>query len=286
MPLSPVVAFPAPVPVSPNVLPPVCLPQFEGPLDLLLHLVRAGQMDIFDLPMAVLCDQYATYLRVWHARDLTVAGDFLVMAATLLEIKSRLLLPQPPKAETDAEESANGDALSDDPRALLVRQLLEYGKYQSMAEILRAHETARRDLFFRDQLSIAGAGGESHPFADAPPRFGEQSAQELWRTLQRLLATVGADERGMATVTAIRKQRLTLRLTMRLVLGQVRTAGFTGVCVEELLPTLPFALFEAVLLFLALLELIKTGDIVATQNGFCGELRLVLAPDAEAQRAK
>ena len=267
----------SPVTISslPASLPPVRLAMFEGPLDLLLHLVRAGRMDIFDLPIATLCDQYIVYLRNLKSRDLVVAGDFLVMAATLIEIKSRMLLPPPPLEESDTVEDE--EALPHDPRALLVRQLLEYGHYQMLGETLRERETERRNLFFRDKTLPPGG------IALPPPRFGEQSPQDLWRTLQRILATVGGDEQS---VTAVRKQKLTLRLTMRLILARVRRAMPQGVCVEELLPEPPFALFEAILLFLALLELMKTGDVVVVQECFLGELRVFELPSAEEQRAK
>src|SRR5437016_13438792 len=84
------------------------LPAFEGPLDLLLHLIRENRIDIYDIPIAEITQQYLEYLDAWEELDLTVAGEYLVMAATLLEIKSRLLLAQTPPAESDEEE---------DPRA-------------------------------------------------------------------------------------------------------------------------------------------------------------------------
>ncbi|MFM7322039.1 MAG: segregation and condensation protein A, partial [Armatimonadota bacterium] len=116
-------------------LPDVRLPAFEGPLDLLLHLVRAGRMDIFDLPIARLCDQYLGVLRSMEELDLAVAGEFLVMAATLLEIKSRMLLPRPPR-ETSEDEAEAGQ----DPRAELALRLAEYARYQGMADLLQGRE--------------------------------------------------------------------------------------------------------------------------------------------------
>ena len=254
-------------------LPPVCLPAFEGPLDLLLHLVRMGRMDIFDLPIAALCDQFIAHLNALESRDLGVVGEFLVMAATLVEIKSRMLLPAPPAEPKEPSDADEGDA---DPRALLVRQLLEYGQYQTMGDTLQERETLRRGLFFRD----SPLAPELMPISSS--RFGEQSAQDLWRTLQRILATVGADERA---VTVVRKQKLTLRLTMRAILTRLR-AHPHPLTVTELLPTPPFVLFEAILLFLALLELMKTGDVSVTQDDFCGELYVVALPDAEQRNAK
>jgi segregation and condensation protein A len=251
-----------------STLPPVRLDAFEGPLDLLLHLVRGGRMDIFDLPILSLCDQYLSYLGAMEALDLNVAGEFLVMAATLLEIKSRLLLPVLPK-DDDGDESAS-DAGAD-PRAELVQRLLEYGKYQAIAEALRHAEEERRLLFFRPAAEYSGE------FA-APPRFGEMSAEALLRTLERILQSVGAGERA---VTSVRRQKITLRMKMREVLGQAERAGEDGVPLADLLPAPPFALLEIVLLFLSLLELMKGGSILVAQEEFCGEIRIRFVPESD-----
>lgn len=252
-------------------LPPVQLAAFEGPLELLLHLVRAGRMDIFDLPIAPLCDQYLAYLSAMEALDLSVAGEFLVMAATLLEIKSRMLLPAPPKEEVSEEGEGGTD--TEDPRAELVRRLLEYGKYQAIAETLKQAEGERRAVFFRAPTEYSGAYA-------VPPKFGELSADALLKALERMLAAVGAGERS---VTSVRRQKITLRMKMREVLGQAERAGAEGVLVDFLLPEPPFALFEVVLLFLALLELLKTGGIVVAQEEFCGEIRVFFVPEEQRE---
>ncbi len=250
-------------------LPAVHFGRFEGPLDLLLHLVREGRMDVFDLPIARLCDQYMAHLDAMTTLDLRVAGEFLVMAATLLEIKSRLLLPAPPKEDTGEDEG--GSAANLDPRAELVARLLEYGKYQSVAEMLLAQEGERRRLFFRDPT-------EPGPQFALPPRFGEMSAEALLKALQRMLAEVGAGERA---VTSVRRQKITLRLKMKEVLTRSEAAGNSGVTLDDLLPAAPFALLEVVLLFLALLELLKVGSILVAQEQFCGEMRVFFVPEAD-----
>jgi segregation and condensation protein A len=267
LPMPPTLAAPSKTPLQ--AAPPltVRLESFEGPLDLLLHLVRAGQMNIFDLPIATLCGQYLDHLAAMEALDLVIAGEFLVMAATLLEIKSRLLLPAPPKEEAADEEQ--GEAA--DPRAELVERLLEYGKYQAAAETLRGCEGERRQVFFRPPAEWAGE-------YRLPPRWGELSADELLRTLERLLAEVGAGERA---VTSVRRQKITLRMKMRAVLTRAEAAGAGGVLLDDLLPEPPFALLEVVLLFLALLELLKAGSVLVAQERFCGEIRVFFVPEAE-----
>jgi segregation and condensation protein A len=263
--------MPLAAPAAIAALPPVRLESFEGPLDLLLHLVRVGRMDIFDLPIAPLCEQYLAYLAAMEALDLTVAGEFLVMAATLLEIKSRMLLPAPPKDESEdtADGLSGGEAA--DPRAELVRRLLEYGKYQAIAETLKNAEAERRAVFFRPSTDYSGAYA-------IPPKFGELSADDLLRTLERMLAAVGAGERA---VTSVRRQKITLRMKMRAVLSGTERAGRAGVTLGDLLPEPPFALIEVVLLFLALLELLKQGSILVAQEEFCGEIRVFFVPESE-----
>ncbi len=245
---------------------------FEGPLDLLLHLVRAGRMDIFDLPIAPLCDQYLAYLRALEKQDLAITGEFLVMAATLLEIKSRLLLPAPPNPEADENETGGDSGAIEDPRAELVRRLLEYGKFQTVAETLRQAEGDRRLVFFRAPTPYSGA------FA-VPPRFGELSAEQLLKTLSRMLEAVGAGERA---VTSVRRQKITLRMKMREVVVASEKAGANGVLLQDLLPEPPIMeRLQIVLLFLALLELLKTGNVLVAQETFCGEIRVFFVPESE-----
>ena len=250
-----------------NDLPPVELPVFQGPLDLLMHLVRSGKMDIFDLPIVELCRQYLAYLRAMEELDLRIAGDFLVMAATLVEIKSRMLLPRPPR-EADDESAEEGE----DPRAELARRLMEYARYQGIADVLQDCEGERIRIFFRDTSPML-------PEYRVPPRFGEMKADALLAALQRLLADVGAGERQ---ITSVRRQKVTLRMTMRLLLGHARNAGPDGVRLEDLFPPPPFERLELILLFLALLELLRQEAVRVMQDVFCGEIRIFVVDSAEA----
>lgn len=113
---------------------------FEGPLDLLLYLIKKDDIDITNIPIAQVTDQYLQYIDMMKILDLDIVGDFLVMAATLMQIKSRMLLPPDPNAEEKEEE---------DPRDELVRRLMEYKKFKEIAELLHDKETRRKDLFSR-----------------------------------------------------------------------------------------------------------------------------------------
>ena len=116
------------------------LPVFEGPLDLLLHLIKVDQIDIYDIPIARITDEYFQYLRMMEELDLEVAGEFLVMAATLVYIKSRMLLPAEPTEEEGFEE---------DPRTPLVDMLLEYQRFRDASEELAVFEDRQRQFFLR-----------------------------------------------------------------------------------------------------------------------------------------
>ncbi|MDX1931226.1 MAG: segregation/condensation protein A [Capsulimonadales bacterium] len=252
-------------------LPAVELGSFNGPLDLLLHLVRLGRMDIFDLPMTSLCEQYLLHLAAMEAMDLNIAGEFFVMAATLIEIKSRMLLPPLPSAEPGESDGEEALPAGNDPRAELVERLLAYNRFQTIAETLRQAEADRRALFFRPPSEY---GGEYR----FPPRFGTLSASDLLRTLERVLERVGAGERS---VTAVRRQKVTLRIKMAEVRTRAEKAGGGGIELEWLLPDPPFLLNEVVLLFLALLELLKIGVVEVTQDDFCGTIRVFYVPETQ-----
>ncbi len=113
---------------------------FEGPLDLLLHLIQKNQLDIFNIPIALITEQYLEYLRLMKVLNLDIAGEYLLMASTLLQIKSRMLLPKSLEEEEEEEE---------DPRAELVRRLLEYQKYKQAASELEKRPLLDRDVFIR-----------------------------------------------------------------------------------------------------------------------------------------
>src|ERR1700730_5366302 len=121
----------------------ITLGEFEGPLDLLLYLIRQDQVNIYDIPIARITDEYLRYLNLMQELDLTVAGDFLVMAAQLIEVKSRMLLPRDPLAED--EEML-------DPRAELVDRLLEHEKFKAAAEMLWSRATVERAVFKRAEI--------------------------------------------------------------------------------------------------------------------------------------
>jgi segregation and condensation protein A len=116
---------------------------FEGPFDLLLYLIKKSELNVYDIPITTILEQYLQYLELMRLLDLNIAGEFIVMAATLMQIKSKMLLPQ----EVNLAEEISDD--EKDPRAELVKRLLEYKQFKEAAEQLRLKERARQDIFKR-----------------------------------------------------------------------------------------------------------------------------------------
>lgn len=220
---------------------------FEGPLHLLLHLIREHEVDLYDIPIAQITQQYLDYLAQMQSMDLGIAGEYLVMAATLIEIKSRMLLPLPPSPEDDLEPV--------DPRAELVQRLLEYQLFQTPVETLREWEGFRRQLFFRgaienpDDYLLPTAQGEMHP-------------NSLMEALMRVLSSAGVEDSAVTSVMP--KRRVSLKMKMAEVIRRVQsTVGPLGF--EELFE-MPCYKYEIVLTFLALLELLRLNRLTVNQK--------------------
>lgn len=228
----------------------VKLDLYEGPLDLLLCLIRKHEIDIYDIPIAQIAQQYLDHLALMQTLNLDVAGDFFVMAATLVMIKSRMLLPSPPDSEeTDEQE---------DPRTDLVRQLLEYEAYCKAAEELRERELAYSDVFWRERLDGASLFGEEE--------LVEVSLFELMEAFQSLLQRLGdrqPKEIFPDEITVVEKITFILEQ-----LEQSRRIPFFSLFSEAA------SKLEIIATFLALLELIKLRAIRAVQSKEFGEIHI------------
>jgi segregation and condensation protein A len=155
----------------------VRLEMFEGPLDLLLHLIHKNELDITDIPIALITEQYLEYLKLMKVLNLDIAGEYLLVASTLLYIKSKMLLP----ASSEEEE-----AEAEDPRAELVRRLLEYQKYKEAAAELEKRPMLDRDVFIRStSMEIEDAGEEERV---------EVSLFELVEAFRKILERVKTEE--------------------------------------------------------------------------------------------
>jgi segregation and condensation protein A len=229
---------------------------FEGPLDLLLHLIKKNEVNISDIPIATITEQYLATLEVMQAFNLDVAGEFLVMAATLIHIKSRMLLPL-----TDAEEDEEEGA---DPREELVRRLLEYQRFKDAADQLERREVLTRDVFVR---SVA-------PAEEVPaPGFREVSVFELLTALKQVLDRLPKD-----VVHEVMLDKITVREKMTLLLDHLRAQGKT--LFESLFAEVKTRM-EVVVTFLAMLELVKVRAIRIFQEEATGPIQIEAAAGIE-----
>lgn len=234
----------------------VQLPAFEGPLDLLLHLIQREEIEITDIPIARITREYLETLELMRELDLEVAGEFLVMAATLMRIKARMLLP--PAIAQEEEE---------DPREGLVRQLLEYRRFKEAARDLEGLETERRLLFER------GA-----PAQLEDPMEGELQPVSLFRLLDALKAVLQRQVPPIVhTITAEPISLEEAIAVIRSTLERGRRALF-----EEVLSNFVTRL-EKITAFLGLLELLKQEQIVVTQEELFGPIWIGWR-EAEARR--
>ena len=235
----------------------VHLGSFEGPLDLLLHLVRVNEVDITNIPILEIAAQYDAYLELMREMDVEIAGDYLVMAATLLHIKSRLLLPPDP---TLPEEEAK-----DDPHAELTRQLIEYQRLKQAAENLQAIDSVRSLIWTRD-------GSIPHEFEGE-----ELLAVELFDVIaafKKLLDRLGEDAR-----LQLKRDDVSVADKIAWLTDILQDRG--SVDLLELIAGLPNRT-ERIASFLAVLEMVRMQVIVLFQRALEGTIRVALRNDAPA----
>ena len=232
---------------------PVRLTDFEGPLDLLLHLIRESKVDILDIPVAKITEQYLAYLDVMRTLNLEIAGEFLVVAATLLHIKSRMLLPV-----AEAEEGEQGE----DPRRDLVQQLIEYQKFKEAGLALRLLEEERSRAFARESL-----GPEGEPRRDFPL---EVSLFDLVAAMRRVIEALPKTDRVEIEPEAFSvTQRIAELLEM---LSPGREVPF-----EELFRGAR-EVGDVVVTFLALLELVRLRLLRVRQTEAYGQIHVLTVP--------
>ena len=244
----PVIELPHDLYIPPDALE-IVLEAFQGPLDLLLYLIRKENLNILDIPMAPLTRQYLEYVEVMRKTNLELAAEYLVMAAMLMEIKSRLLLPRPPSAE----------ALEEDPRAELVRRLLEYERMKKAAQGLDELPQVGRDVI---AISVWIEKQVSQRLPDVNPR----DLAEAWRTLLHR-ARLTAHHRVSREELSVRAHMSSILRTLK----ERRVAEFGELFDPERgVPVL-------VVTFLALLELARELLVEVTQSAGFGPIYVKLA---------
>ena len=233
---------------------------FEGPLDLLLYLIKKNEIDIYNIPVALITQQYLDYLNIIKSLNLDLAGEYLVMASTLIHIKSRLLLPVP--EEPSAEE------LEDDPRAELVRQLLEYQAFKDAAAQLAQRPLLERDVFKRS----AALPEDIHKTSADEDELVEVSIFELIEAFHQLVSRLDKKE-----LLEIDLEKLSLTDIINDVME--RLTREKNLTFEELLGEKRDRR-RIVYTFLALLELIKLKMIKAYQTTAFGVIRIFPAVES------
>src|SRR3989440_2670399 len=222
------------------------LGEFAGPLDLLLYLIRQEQVDIYDIPVARITDEYLRYLRLMQEMDIALASDFLVMAAELIEIKSRMLLPPDPFTETTEDELL-------DPRRELINRLLEHQKFKAAAQMLWSRATVERAIYTRAQLET----DKNNPEVSAGVFDLLKVFQEiLARKKQEVLLEIERDEITMA-------QMLERLRNMIMSAGELNLRQFFERAETRR---------ELVLAFLSVLEIVRTSEIVLVQAETFGDI--------------
>ncbi|GFO63418.1 segregation/condensation protein A [Geomonas paludis] len=239
----------------------VQIEEFEGPLDLLLHLIKKNEVDIYNIPIAAITRQYLDYMEIMKDLNLDIAGEFLVMAATLLQIKSRMLLPVTP------EEDADGEV--EDPRAELVRRLLEYQRYRDASQMLNCRNLLGREVFARkfDSPEL----GELDPVEEP----ADVELFELIEAFQKVLARVSVDTfhdvvaDGISIADRIGEVLSILHAEKTVCFDSLFNTGMT----RDLL----------VVTFLSILELCKLKLIKVVQMDSMGSIWLHLAAKEEGE---
>ncbi len=242
----------------------VKLEHFEGPLDLLLYLIREHEVDIYDIPISLVTQQYLQYLELLKLLDLEVGSEYLLMAATLLRIKSKMLLPR--RSEEDEEEGA-------DPREELVQRLLEYRQFKEAAGVLNEHQDRNADVFYHPPVENWEEDLNGVETLDS--RLAGNL--NLWDLLQAFRLTL--DRAKDDFDRTVERETVSIEDRMDHILDDLKTRKnlfFSSLFEEDLSRSF------LIITFLALLELIRQNRVVFEQTDTLGEIWLTLADSVKS----
>lgn len=223
------------------------LGEFAGPLDLLLYLIRQEKANIFDIPIAKITDEYLKYIRLLKSMDITLATDFLVMAATLIEIKSKMLLPREPVFEGEEEE--------EDPRKELVDQLLEHEKFKRASEMLYERSTIEQATFVRGQIDSDDNNLEINA-----------TVFDILKAFQQIM-----ERRKDEIQMEIAREEMSLSEMIRSIRSRIFEAG--KITLEQIFERL-HTRNEFVLAFIAVLEIVRTEGVRVVQEKVFGDIEI------------
>ncbi|MDO5382065.1 MAG: segregation/condensation protein A [Eubacteriales bacterium] len=246
----------------------VKLQAFEGPLDLLLHLIDKNKVNIYDIPIAMITEQYMEYIRQMEEEDLNVVSEFLVMAATLLDIKSRMLLPK----------DVNEEGEEEDPRAELVEKLLEYKLFKAMAAELKDKQMDASKAYYR-KSDIPDEVKSYSPPIDLNEVIGDMNLTKL----NNIFADVMRRKEDKidpvrSKFGRIEKEEVTMSeklVDIKAFMMEHQRFSFTELLMEN------SSKVAVIVTFLVVLELIKTGFVTVTQSGTCEDIFIEVVKDPE-----
>jgi segregation and condensation protein A len=261
----------------------VALDVFEGPLDLLLHLVKKHELSILDIPIAFVTEKYLEYLDAMAGLDIDVAGEYLLMAATLCHIKSRELLPAPEPLEEEDGEAGDGDEAEVDPRADLIRRLLEYQKYKEAAQQLGQQPVVGRNVWSRGAPLEDAVSDGIDPDAIAPlaPFPVHKLIEAFDRVMQQAKLKVSHDVMIDRLSVSQKISELTDRLEAE---GRFTFSSMFSFLRDGAPRALAEVRHEAVVTFLALLEMAKLRLIALSQPA--GDLEILIERAGDDLRAR
>jgi len=236
---------------------PVRLEKFDGPLDLLLHLIRKNEVNIYDIPIAMITQQYLDAIQLMQELNLDVAGEFIVMAATLIHIKSKMLLPRP-------ETAAGVEGEDEDPRDALVRRLLEHQKFKAAAGLLHEREQVRAAQWLRPDERVAEIAGDA---------FEPELEVDLFSLLSAFQAVVQRAKQRPRVL--LPPEQLSVEARMEQLLERLSETSACGF--EELFAD-AHDRGGLIVTFLALLEMIRLKLIRVFQSGSFGPIRVYKRP--------
>lgn len=239
----------------------VKLNMFEGPLDLLLHLIEKAEVDVNDIPVSLITEQYMNYIYVMQELQLDLASEFLVMAASLLEIKSQMLLPR--RETIEYQPSLELSEEEDDPRQELARRLLEYKRFKTIAQQLRSFETDQSKVFTRppEDLSKYMPVEEENPVADVT----------LYDLLEALSHAFKKAVKDQTPVARMQRDEISVKERIREIKNLLTTherIHFTQLFGEQVTKV------EIVTSFMAILEMMRKHQIVCYQSDLFGDIIL------------
>jgi segregation and condensation protein A len=229
------------------------LQSFEGPLDLLVHLIKKNQVNVYDIPIALITEQYLAYLGLMQELNLDLASEFLVMAATLIHIKSRMLLPRPDPAQAD-------DPGAEDPRDALVRRLLEHQQFKAAAELLHDRETVRSAQWARPDSRVAQLAGDD---------YEPELEVDLFSLLSAFRSVLERARERPPVPLPPEQISIELRIDQMLErLSETEACGFQDLFEDVATRG------DMIVTFLALLEMIRLKLIRVFQAGTAGPIRI------------